>query len=315
MLSLELKRVDTNGRQSSEGHIALANAFFNPAEIVDNGIDSILRGLATQAAQEIDNGVIDAVRNFLFGSPGSGGFDLASLNIQRGRDHGLADLVFQTQPFLTWQSMLHPTFVLTFSLCLAAIASQAGTLRVTMLHTHDGHPLRLDTLRYETTGDKETFSVTRLSYLLSAFALQSEDGEWTSIPGEAFIDAEKRRNQIALPTHESGKSQVLRFTLGLDETTNHADHTALDADHPLNPNFNGLHWSWQGGYIFLAIEGHFRDRSSGELSGYVYHFARNPNQTTINLPIDLDLTAEGANVSLTFASPSPSRRPRTEAVP
>lgn len=33
--------------------------------------------------------MIDDVRNFLFGEPGQGGFDLVSLNIQRGRDHGL----------------------------------------------------------------------------------------------------------------------------------------------------------------------------------------------------------------------------------
>ena len=33
--------------------------------------------------------IVDDLRNFLFGPPGAGGFDLASLNIQRGRDRGL----------------------------------------------------------------------------------------------------------------------------------------------------------------------------------------------------------------------------------
>jgi hypothetical protein len=40
---------------------------------------------------EVDTEMVEGVRNFLFGPPGAGGLDLASLNIQRGRDHGLAD--------------------------------------------------------------------------------------------------------------------------------------------------------------------------------------------------------------------------------
>ena len=59
-------------------------------ELVKHGVDPLLRGLAFQRAQEVDAKLVDDVRNFLFGPPGSGGFDLAALNIQRGRDHGLA---------------------------------------------------------------------------------------------------------------------------------------------------------------------------------------------------------------------------------
>lgn len=91
MLSTELLRLNNDGTIADAGNISLQNAFFSPAEISENGIDSILAGAASQIANEIDNQVVDDIRNFLFGPPGAGGFDLASLNIQRGRDHGLAD--------------------------------------------------------------------------------------------------------------------------------------------------------------------------------------------------------------------------------
>jgi len=89
MLSSQIQRIDAAGAEAPEGHLPLAQAFFNPAHITENGIESLLRGLANQHAQSVDVFVIDDVRNFLFGQPGSGGFDLASLNMQRGRDHAL----------------------------------------------------------------------------------------------------------------------------------------------------------------------------------------------------------------------------------
>jgi hypothetical protein len=92
MLSPNIKRLDNAGNPIPEGNLALRDAFFSPSRITDEGgIDPLLKGLASQQMQEVDSMIVDDVRNFLFGPPGSGGFDLASLNIQRGRDHGLAD--------------------------------------------------------------------------------------------------------------------------------------------------------------------------------------------------------------------------------
>ncbi len=74
-----------------DGEVALSDAFFNPTMFKQTGLDGILKYAASTHAEEFDNQIVDSLRNFLFGQPGQGGLDLASLNIQRGRDHGLAD--------------------------------------------------------------------------------------------------------------------------------------------------------------------------------------------------------------------------------
>lgn len=71
-------------------NVGLAEAFFNPQVIpAIGGIDPIVRYMAANHAESVDTWVVDPLRNFLFGPPGAGGLDLAALNIQRGRDHGL----------------------------------------------------------------------------------------------------------------------------------------------------------------------------------------------------------------------------------
>lgn len=90
MLSVDIEFLDNDGNAVREP-MELRDAFFNPTVLGETGVDPILKYLSIGNGQEIDPIVNDEVRNFLFGAPGQGGFDLASLNIQRGRDHGLAD--------------------------------------------------------------------------------------------------------------------------------------------------------------------------------------------------------------------------------
>jgi hypothetical protein len=89
-LNDEFRLVGNDGEEVAEA-ISLASAFFTPELLEETGIDSFLKYASSTQSQEIDLEVVDSLRNFLFGAPGSGGLDLVSLNIQRGRDHGLAD--------------------------------------------------------------------------------------------------------------------------------------------------------------------------------------------------------------------------------
>lgn len=86
----EIEFLDNDGNALRDP-LALRDAFFNTTVVAEVGIDPILKYLASDRAEEVDIKVIDDLRNFLFGPPGAGGLDLAALNIQRGRDHGLAD--------------------------------------------------------------------------------------------------------------------------------------------------------------------------------------------------------------------------------
>lgn len=72
-------------------NLKLKDIFFSSYHICNSGgIDNILRNFACTISEELDAKVIDDLRNFLFGT-GPAGHDLVSLNIQRGRDHGLPD--------------------------------------------------------------------------------------------------------------------------------------------------------------------------------------------------------------------------------
>lgn len=182
------------------------------------------------------------------------------------------------------------TFILTFilSLCLCVDRLAAASLEFTFAHSVNGQPLLMDSLRNANTA-QELHSFTRVSYLLSDFALQRDDGTWVEIPDQyAWIDVASHRKSARVDGFPQGTYKAIRFFVGPDAKANAGDVSTYPADHPLNPNLNSLHWSWQGGYIFLALEGLFR--AEGEIpSGFSYHLARDPNRVEVTLPAPIDL--------------------------
>jgi peroxidase len=78
------------------GSLDLTFNFNNPESLYTSGnAERIVNGLAQQPSQNFDNFVAEPVTSHLFQAPGSEfGSDLASINIQRGRDHGLPGYPF-----------------------------------------------------------------------------------------------------------------------------------------------------------------------------------------------------------------------------
>lgn len=81
----------TDDKRQMNKTVSLSEYFFKPIIIEsDEVFDGLLRGMATQTSQKMDVSIIEDVTSKLFAaSQDSLGLDAISLDIQRGRDHGL----------------------------------------------------------------------------------------------------------------------------------------------------------------------------------------------------------------------------------
>ena len=166
-----------------------------------------------------------------------------------------------------------------------ALEAWAATLRVDVL------PVNFDSFQYR-TDSQQPYSLTRLDCVLSEIGLKKPDGDWLELKDwSAFLSLRDGREGFSLKGIPEGKYTALHFLVGLRPEINKSDVTKYPPTHPLNPTVNTLWWGWQGGFVFMAIEGGWR-RPDGSISGYSFHVANDPNLMTVELPVDLDLTAD-----------------------
>ena len=140
MLTDTVKATDTAGNTTD---LSLVDAFLDPEMYNQFGGADFLKGSQLEQGAQIDEFVVDSLRNFLVGLP----LDLAALNIARGRETGLAtlndtraDLFAQTgeaslTPYTSWADfgshLLNPAslvnFIAAYSRDTDIIAARTGT--------------------------------------------------------------------------------------------------------------------------------------------------------------------------------------------
>lgn len=189
------------------------------------------------------------------------------------------------------KSLTHAVLAAAAGVVVLSQDGSSATLRLNVEHRVGAAPLVLDSLRYQNAAG-ETYSIVRLSYLLSGFSLRRPDGSWQDVPDSVqWMSLGHRRTTARLDGIPEGRYQALRFFVGLDAVTNASDPARREPGHPLNPNLTDLHWSWQGGYIFMALEGLYR-KSDEQPQGYAYHLARDRFRAEVLLDMPMDVKGE-----------------------
>lgn len=151
----------------------------------------------------------------------------------------------------------------------------------------NGQALAVPSAEVVTAGG-QTVSVTRLAALVSEVVLVRADGGTVRLEGQfGVIDVENARTAVMLRGVPEGDYAGLEFSVGVPAAVNHGDPGQWPAGHALNPLVNGLHWGWQGGYVFLALEGKWREKKAGAGErGFSYHLATDARKMAVRFRAD-----------------------------
>jgi cytochrome c peroxidase len=145
----------------------------------------------------------------------------------------------------------------------------------------------------------EAMTLSRCDFLLSGLAGQRKDGTWLETQGwYGLVSLGKEQTVVASHGWPAEAFQAVRFYIGPEAAVDAGDPQQWPADHALHPQASGLHWGWQGGYIYLALEGH-----ALEHKGWSWHLATAPRRTLVTLPVEFSGQQTG-RLDLAFHLPT-----------
>lgn len=142
--------------------------------------------------------------------------------------------------------------LLTFLLTVSIGYSQTN-IQFNIHHKLGGPEFEFDNA--STNNMDHDFKVTRLEYYISEISIVHDGGMITPINDTWVLVNASEYTQVELGNHDITEIEKIRFSIGVNESVNHADPSSYDSSHPLSPKSPSMHWGWSSGYRFIAIEG------------------------------------------------------------
>ncbi|MBI1183344.1 T9SS type A sorting domain-containing protein [bacterium] len=139
------------------------------------------------------------------------------------------------------------------------------------------------------------FNVSRLQYYISGVSL-THDGGNVTLCNDIYILADANEpGSFDLGTYEVTQIEAIQFSIGVNMPQNNGDPAQWPADHALSPKFPSMHWGWEAGYRFVAMEG-----MSGEGFGQTYQIHALGNQNYFSCKIPVEATNNDGTLNITL---------------
>ena len=101
----------------------------------------------------------------------------------------------------------------------------------------------------------QDFKIIRLDYYISGIIIIHDGGQEISVPSK-YILAHADANIVeSLGNFNVSSVEGIKFSIGVDASLNNSDPSLQPVGSPLYYQIPSMHWGWNSGYFFSALEG------------------------------------------------------------
>lgn len=173
-----------------------------------------------------------------------------------------------------------------------ALPKTKGILTLQFSNTFDGSSLTKNSATYYTNAAGNEFNVSTFRYYISNVELTKLDGSKVFYPVYKLIDAFDESTQtITLLEVPNGDYKAISYFIGIDSTRNHSGPQEGDLSAT-----TGMLWTWASGYLFLKLEGFYKNGTSQ--TSFRYHIGTDELLNKVTSPINYSIHGNQKNAFL-----------------